>query len=105
MLVKQRKALEEFLDVSPTALSNLQLAYNPSTGTLDTRDNGPGPGRAEPAHGHLQPASASCRTPTPLAPQCTELVEGGGGLPLPLPGAGGRHGARADGPRSAPPAT
>lgn len=41
VLVKQRKALEEFLDVAPTALSNLQLAYNPSTGTLDTRDNGP----------------------------------------------------------------
>ncbi len=41
VLVKQRVALEEFLDVSPTALSNLQLAYNPSTGTLDTRDNGP----------------------------------------------------------------
>lgn len=40
VLVKQRTALEEFLDVSPTALSNLQLAYNPSTGTLDTRDNG-----------------------------------------------------------------
>lgn len=40
VLVKQRIALEEFLDVSPTALSNLQLAYNPSTGTLDTRDNG-----------------------------------------------------------------
>jgi phospholipid/cholesterol/gamma-HCH transport system substrate-binding protein len=41
VLVEQRSALEEFLDVSPTALSNLQLAYNPSTGTLDTRDNGP----------------------------------------------------------------
>ena len=39
VLVKQRAALEEFLDVSPTALSNLQLAYNPATGTLDTRDD------------------------------------------------------------------
>ena len=28
-----------FLDVSPTALSNLQLAYNSKSGTLDTRDN------------------------------------------------------------------
>lgn len=38
-LVKQKRALEEFLDNSPTALSNLQLAYNPQSGTLDTRDN------------------------------------------------------------------
>lgn len=42
VLVDQKVALEEFLDTAPTALSNLQLAYNPSTGTLDTRDNGPG---------------------------------------------------------------
>ena len=39
MLVTQKTALEEFLDTSPTALSNLQLAYNPRSGTLDTRDN------------------------------------------------------------------
>ncbi len=39
VLVKQRRALREFLDVSPTALSNLQLAYNSKSGTLDTRDN------------------------------------------------------------------
>ncbi len=39
VLVKQRQALEEFIDVAPTALSNLQLAYNPESGTLDTRDN------------------------------------------------------------------
>lgn len=38
-LVKQKKALEEFLDNSAVALSNLQLAYNPQSGTLDTRDN------------------------------------------------------------------
>ncbi|MCU1672851.1 MAG: mammalian cell entry protein [Frankiales bacterium] len=38
-LVKQKKALEEFLDNSAVALSNLQLAYNPRSGTLDTRDN------------------------------------------------------------------
>jgi phospholipid/cholesterol/gamma-HCH transport system substrate-binding protein len=38
-LVKQKRALEEFLDNSATALSNLQLAYNPKSGTLDTRDN------------------------------------------------------------------
>jgi phospholipid/cholesterol/gamma-HCH transport system substrate-binding protein len=39
VLVKQRRALREILDVSPTALSNLQLAYNSDSGTLDTRDN------------------------------------------------------------------
>lgn len=39
VLVKQKRALEEFIDNSPTALSNLQLAYNPQSGTLDTRDN------------------------------------------------------------------
>jgi phospholipid/cholesterol/gamma-HCH transport system substrate-binding protein len=39
VLVKQRAALEEFMDVVPTGLSNLQNAYNPSSGTLDTRDN------------------------------------------------------------------
>lgn len=46
VLVKQKRALKEFIDVAPTALSNLQLAYNPKSGTLDTRtDNttqGPG---------------------------------------------------------------
>lgn len=41
VLVNQKVALEEFLDTAPGALSNLQLAYNPSSGTLDTRDNGP----------------------------------------------------------------
>jgi phospholipid/cholesterol/gamma-HCH transport system substrate-binding protein len=40
VLVKQKRALEEFLDNSATALTNLQLAYNPKSGTLDTRDNG-----------------------------------------------------------------
>jgi phospholipid/cholesterol/gamma-HCH transport system substrate-binding protein len=40
-LVDETAALEEFLDTAPGALSNLQLAYNPGSGTLDTRDNGP----------------------------------------------------------------
>ncbi|MCU1602712.1 MAG: mceD [Frankiales bacterium] len=39
ILVKEKAALREFLDTAPTALSNLQLAYNSSSGTLDTRDN------------------------------------------------------------------
>lgn len=38
-LVHQRAALAEFLDVAPTALSNLSNAYDPRSGTLDTRNN------------------------------------------------------------------
>jgi phospholipid/cholesterol/gamma-HCH transport system substrate-binding protein len=37
VLARQRDALARALDVAPTALSDLQLAYNPSAGTLDTR--------------------------------------------------------------------
>jgi len=37
--VKNRKALEESLTYAPNALNNLALAYNETTGTLDTRAN------------------------------------------------------------------
>jgi phospholipid/cholesterol/gamma-HCH transport system substrate-binding protein len=37
VLVKQKDALAEFLAKGPTALSNLKNAYNPISGTLDTR--------------------------------------------------------------------
>ncbi|QNL94185.1 MCE family protein [Aeromicrobium senzhongii] len=36
-LAKQRKDLNKILDQGPKALSNLALAYNPTTGTLDSR--------------------------------------------------------------------
>lgn len=39
VLAKQKNALAEVLDAGPVALSNLQNAYNPASGTLDTRDN------------------------------------------------------------------
>jgi phospholipid/cholesterol/gamma-HCH transport system substrate-binding protein len=39
VLVTQRDALAELLDVAPTGLSNLQNTYNASSGTLDTRNN------------------------------------------------------------------
>ncbi|MFF7595911.1 MCE family protein [Streptomyces mirabilis] len=39
VLVTQRAALAELLAVAPTGLSNLNNAYNPSSGTLDTRNN------------------------------------------------------------------
>jgi phospholipid/cholesterol/gamma-HCH transport system substrate-binding protein len=48
VLVKQKRAFEEFLDNTPTALSNLQLAYNPESGTLDTRDNNESQGQDNP---------------------------------------------------------
>jgi phospholipid/cholesterol/gamma-HCH transport system substrate-binding protein len=38
-LAKEKTALAEILEAGPTALSNLQLAYNPTSGTLDTRNN------------------------------------------------------------------
>ncbi|MGO1056662.1 MCE family protein [Crossiella sp. CA198] len=39
VLVDQRAALAEVLDVAPLALGNLQNTYNASSGTLDTRTN------------------------------------------------------------------
>ena len=39
VLVRQRDALDEILQVAPTALTNLFHTYNPATGTLDTRTN------------------------------------------------------------------
>jgi hypothetical protein len=37
VVVEQRKALAEVLDVAPAALGNLSLAYNGASGTLDAR--------------------------------------------------------------------
>jgi phospholipid/cholesterol/gamma-HCH transport system substrate-binding protein len=39
VLAKEKDSLAEVLDAGPVALSNLQNAYNPASGTLDTRDN------------------------------------------------------------------
>jgi phospholipid/cholesterol/gamma-HCH transport system substrate-binding protein len=77
VLVKQRRALREILDVSPTALSNLQLAYNSKSGTLDTRDNSGAQGG---------PAGVVCNLLSfaGLAPpNCSSLLGGGGGPPVP----------------------
>lgn len=38
ILAKQRAALAEALDTAPLALGDISNAYNPSSGTLDTRD-------------------------------------------------------------------
>jgi phospholipid/cholesterol/gamma-HCH transport system substrate-binding protein len=59
VLVDHQVALAEFVDNSAVGLSNLQLAYNPGFGTLETRDN--------------NEASAE---QTPLLVLCPLLVEG-----------------------------
>jgi phospholipid/cholesterol/gamma-HCH transport system substrate-binding protein len=43
ILVRQQRAIIDILDVTPLALSNLNLVYNGRSGTLDTRDNAMGP--------------------------------------------------------------
>ncbi len=43
VLVRQQQAIIDVLNVAPTALSNLNLAYNSRSGTLDTRDDALGP--------------------------------------------------------------
>jgi phospholipid/cholesterol/gamma-HCH transport system substrate-binding protein len=88
VLVEQRKALTEVLDVAPAALSNLALAYNGSSGTLDARPvlnelSMPIPvlvcevflGR-----GIAPPAGL----PDPTE-ECNDLLEPLEGLPLPTP--------------------
>jgi phospholipid/cholesterol/gamma-HCH transport system substrate-binding protein len=70
VLVTQRAALEELLSVAPTGLSNLQDAYNPAAGTLDTRNN---------AQTSQDPASLLCSILKTTGdeggknPRCTDL--------------------------------
>jgi phospholipid/cholesterol/gamma-HCH transport system substrate-binding protein len=59
VLVRQQKAIIDVLDVAPLALSNLNLAYNARSGTLDTRDDALGP---------YDPASYVCSTLVDLVP-------------------------------------
>ncbi|MGW0419126.1 MCE family protein [Streptomyces sp. NPDC003015] len=72
VLVTQRAALEELLRVAPTGLSNLNNAYNPSAGTLDTRNN---------AQQAQDPASLLCSVLRTTGdeggknPDCKELKE------------------------------
>jgi phospholipid/cholesterol/gamma-HCH transport system substrate-binding protein len=73
VLVNQKRALKEFLDTAPTALSNLQLAYNPTSGTLDTRDNSTSQGG--PAGVLCNLLAAAGQSPT----QCNSIL--GGVLP------------------------
>ncbi|HEX6498669.1 MAG TPA: MCE family protein [Micromonosporaceae bacterium] len=109
VLVREQNAIREVLDVGPTALSNLNLAYNARSGTLDTRDNAMGP---------YDPASFVCSLmvdllPTKQIPQaCFALAQTmkAQKLPLPaqlskllgLPAGTGSSGTRSNGGGSAP---
>ncbi|QGN48291.1 MCE family protein [Micromonospora sp. WMMD558] len=71
VLVRQQQAVIDILDVAPLALNNLALAYNPRSGTLDTRDNVLGP---------YDPASFVCsllvdQTPATVPATCTALAQ------------------------------
>ncbi|MEO7069027.1 MAG: MCE family protein [Nostocoides sp.] len=84
-IASKRDALAETLTNAPVALSNLQLAYNPVTGTLDTRDN--------PAQALKDPALLLCSlidgpTGTANSPVCKALTTLLGNLPT-LPSAPG----------------
>jgi phospholipid/cholesterol/gamma-HCH transport system substrate-binding protein len=82
VLVRQQKAIIEVLDVAPLALSNLNLAYNARSGTLDTRDDALGPYDA---------ATYVCTllvdlVPLPQLPQaCVALAQTLNAAHLPLP--------------------
>jgi len=54
-----RNAIADVLDVAPLTLSNLNLAYNARSGTLDTRDD---------VMGRYDPASYVCSLIVDLAP-------------------------------------
>ena len=58
-LVRQQKAITDVLDVAPLTLSNLNLAYNARSGTLDTRDD---------VMGRYDPASYICSLIVDLTP-------------------------------------
>ena len=81
ILVRQQRAIREVLDVAPLALSNLNLAYNGRSGTLDTRDD---------ALGAYDPAAYICSLMVDLVPvaqipaQCTSLANTLNAAHLPL---------------------
>ncbi|MFD0817989.1 MCE family protein, partial [Micromonospora zhanjiangensis] len=82
VLVRQQQAIMKILDVAPLTLTNLNLAYNARSGTLDTRDNALGP---------YDPASYVCAAMVDLLPvakvpkQCFDLAKTLNLKHLPLP--------------------
>lgn len=73
-IVKEKRALMEFLDVAPAALENLALSYDPETRTLRTRSNG------ENGSSPSDPTNPICQIFTLLGQPCP-------GASAPLPGA------------------
>ncbi|GIG69840.1 MCE family protein [Phytomonospora endophytica] len=82
VLARQQDALITALDYAPVALSDLQLAYNSSSGTLDTRDN---------VLGANDPAGFVCNLIAGLLPvedipiECLNLAEALAAAGLELP--------------------
>ncbi|MBO0867639.1 MAG: MCE family protein [Micromonosporaceae bacterium] len=81
-LVRQQQAIITVLDTAPLALSNLNLAYNGRSGTLDTRDDVMGP---------YDPATYVCSLLAGLVPatqipkECVALAQTLNASHLPLP--------------------
>lgn len=85
VLVAQRDALAEILDIAPTGLNNVANAYNATSGTLDTRSNLEEL-RAPPILlvCELLRRSTPAQLPPNLAQTCRELEpELSGAVPLP----------------------
>jgi phospholipid/cholesterol/gamma-HCH transport system substrate-binding protein len=89
-VAKQRDALAETLTNAPVAISNLQNAYNPATGTLDTRANVNENLKLQTLLCNLitasgQPASV-CKTVSGVLKPVTDLLDTlkGSGVKLPL---------------------
>jgi phospholipid/cholesterol/gamma-HCH transport system substrate-binding protein len=82
VLVRQQRAIIDILDVTPLALSNLNLAYNARSGTLDTRDNAMGP---------YDPASYVCSlmvdtlSATQVPQECSLLAQTLNAHKMPMP--------------------
>jgi virulence factor Mce-like protein len=81
ILVRQQQAIINVLNVAPLGLSNLNLAYNARSGTLDTRDDALGP---------YDPASYVCSLIVDLVPvaqvprECVALAQSLNASKLPL---------------------
>ena len=80
-LVKRRSSLNEILHAAPAALNNLAIAYNSTSGTLDTRDNIGELGHQLTAN----PATVLCafiNEATTTLPNCPlQQIKSSGGLP------------------------
>jgi len=81
VLVRQQQAIVDVLNVAPLTLSNLNLAYNARSGTLDTRDDALGP---------YDPASYVCSllvglvTQAQVPKECVALAQTLNAAHLPL---------------------